>query len=125
MGEPSRERCGLCGRELVHQDDAYGPGDPRIDCGGDCLACMWSVEVDAGAERAARPDEFQLGMDDDRRWVGFDGDPLPVFALSIDEVRLLTGQKITDPKRSMKEMLVLDQRMRKWLAAAEAGRIPH
>lgn len=121
MSEP--RRCGLCGRELVHAEDAYGPGDPRIDCGGDCLACMWSVEVDAGEHRAPRPDEFQLGMDDDRVWVGSDESPLPVFALSAPEVLLLTGQKIVDPRQSMKEMLVLDERMRKWVAAAEAGKI--
>lgn len=127
MAEPSRNRCNLCGRKLVHAEDAYGPGDPRIDCGGDCLACMWSVEEDAGETRAPRPDEFQLGMDwmhDDRAWLGNMGEnPHPVFVLSASEVRLLTGQGITDPKQSMKEMLVLDERMRRWLAAAEAGKI--
>lgn len=59
--------CGICGRELVPESEAYGATDPRIDCGGDCMACMWSIEEDAGDERPTKPDNFQSGMNG-RTW---------------------------------------------------------
>lgn len=119
------DRCGICGRELVDRADAYGPGDPRINCGGDCLACMWSVEEDAGETRARRPDEFETGMDDDRVWQPGGEDPRPFFVLSTAEVKLLTGDLSAfdgDAQRGMEAVLELDQRLRDWLAADPAKR---
>lgn len=113
-------RCHLCGRELVERADAYGPGDPRINCGGDCLACMWSIEGGSTFERARRPDEFETGMDDDRVWQPLGEDPRPCFALSAAEVKLLTGD-LGDydgvAEVAMAALLELDQRMRDWLLA--------
>jgi hypothetical protein len=58
--------CGICGRELLPQDELYGKGDPRLDCGGDCAACMWSVEQDCEPQyRCSKPDEFESGMHGD------------------------------------------------------------
>ena len=56
-------RCLTCKRQLVSDDEADGIDDPRIDCGGDCLWCVYEAEQGAPPEyRAAKP----RGWPDDR-----------------------------------------------------------
>ena len=44
-GEPAV--CSLCGTPLVRWQVAK-PGDPQMDCAGDCLACMTEIENELG-----------------------------------------------------------------------------
>lgn len=57
-------RCASCGRPLVAAEHADGPDDPRIDCGGDCLWCVYAAEEGAPPEiRATEPRGWP-----DNRW---------------------------------------------------------
>ena len=111
--------CSRCERQLVDRAHADGPGDPRIDCGGECLACVWSVE-EGDPGRIGRPDNFEVGMPDDRVWQPAGEDPRPIFVLSAPEVRLLIGDLSdydNDSERAMAALLEFDQRMRDWLGS--------
>jgi hypothetical protein len=49
-------RCASCKRALVESADADGADDPRIDCGGDCLWCVYDAEEGVPPDyRATRP----------------------------------------------------------------------
>jgi hypothetical protein len=41
---PSSIRCGLCGRLLKRYQDCL-EGDIAMDCGGDCYACIYEIEL--------------------------------------------------------------------------------
>jgi len=48
-------RCATCGRPLVASEDADGRDDPRMDCGGDCLWCVYQAEEGAPPEVRGPP----------------------------------------------------------------------
>lgn len=52
LGKPppvERRQCSICGMRL--NPDAK-PGDPDMDCGGDCAWCMWEIEVGTGGDES-------------------------------------------------------------------------
>jgi hypothetical protein len=83
-------RCATCKRPLVVRSGASGPDDPRIDCGGDCLWCVYEAEEGAPPEyRATRP----RGWPDDRQLV----DLVQAEVLAAGKLKQLDGAGIGWP----------------------------
>lgn len=42
------ERCKICERVLKTPDEVTEEGDPALNCGGDCFACVKQAEEESG-----------------------------------------------------------------------------